>query len=207
MFISVVFTLLLPRTPKSFSPTATLDPRPRQWTCDRDILDPRPRLWTRDPRPATISRTRYRRVSCIKKIFSLYIVFISVVFTLLLPRTPNHFPLPRHWTRDRDNGPATATLDPRPRLWTRDPRPATISRTHTAKIRTRELATKPQTVINVLACRLVFSLLGPAARSLVSANRWLRGIKMYRFPWYLTLVSTNHASSNPGLIGFFLATQ
>ena len=22
---------------------------------------------------------------------------------------------------------------------------------------------------------------------------------MYRFPWYLTLVSTNHASSNPGL--------
>ena len=39
---------------------------------------------------------------------------------------------------------------------------------------------------------------GPVARSLVSANRWLRGIKMYRFPWYLTLVSTNHASSNPG---------
>ena len=33
---------------------------------------------------------------------------------------------------------------------------------------------------------------------LVSANRWLRGIKMYRFPWYLTLVSINHASSNPG---------
>ena len=40
--------------------------------------------------------------------------------------------------------------------------------------------------------------LGPVARSLVSANLWLRGIKMYRFPWYLTLVSTNHASSNPG---------
>ena len=39
---------------------------------------------------------------------------------------------------------------------------------------------------------------GLVARSLVSANRWLRGIKMYRFPWYLTLVSTNHASSNPG---------
>ena len=39
---------------------------------------------------------------------------------------------------------------------------------------------------------------GPVARSLVSANHWLRGIKMYRFPWYLTLVSTNHASSNPG---------
>ena len=44
------------------------------------------------------------------------------------------------------------------------------------------------------------SALGPVARSLVSANRWLRGIKLYRFPWYLTLVSTNHASSNPGLV-------
>ena len=43
---------------------------------------------------------------------------------------------------------------------------------------------------------------GPVARSLVSANRWLRGIKMYRFPWYLTLVSTNHASSNPGQVRF-----
>ena len=41
---------------------------------------------------------------------------------------------------------------------------------------------------------------GPVARSLVSANRWLRGIKMYRLPWYLMLVSTNHASSNPGLV-------
>ena len=37
---------------------------------------------------------------------------------------------------------------------------------------------------------------GPVVRSLVSANRWLRGIKTYRFPWYLTLVSANHASSN-----------
>ena len=50
--------------PKSFSPaatlrpaTATLDPRPRHWTRDRDIgpatatVDPRPA--TRDPRPAT----------------------------------------------------------------------------------------------------------------------------------------------------------
>ena len=44
-----------------------------------------------------------------------------------------------------------------------------------------------------------FVSLGPVARSLVSANRWLRGIKMYRFLWYLTLVSTNHASSNPVL--------
>ena len=35
----------------------------------------------------------------------------------------------------------------------------------------------------------------PVVRSLVSANRWLRGIKTYRFPWYLTLVSANHASS------------
>ena len=34
-----------------------------------------------------------------------------------------------------------------------------------------------------------FVALGPVARSLVSANRWLRGIKCYRFPWYLTLVS------------------
>ena len=52
---------------------------------------------------------------------------------------------------------------------------------------------------------------GPVARSLVSANRWLRGIKMYRFPWYLTLVSTNHASSNPGLeitiVGSFCRPQ
>ena len=46
----------------------------------------------------------------------------------------------------------------------------------------------------------VINNLGPVARSLVSANRWLRGIKMYRFPWYLTLVSANHASSNPGLV-------
>ena len=54
-----------------------------------------------------------------KRFFSLYIFFISLVFTQL-PRTPNHFPLPRHWTRDRDFGPATATLNPRPRHWTRD---------------------------------------------------------------------------------------
>ena len=39
---------------------------------------------------------------------------------------------------------------------------------------------------------------GPVVRSLVSANCWLRGIKTYRFPWCLTLVSANHASSNPG---------
>ena len=41
---------------------------------------------------------------------------------------------------------------------------------------------------------------GPVVRSLVSANRWLRGVKTYRFPWYLTLVSANHASSNPGQV-------
>ena len=51
------------------------------------------------------------------------------------------------------------------------------------------------------ACDICLSMhQGPVARSLVSANRWLRGIKMYRFPWYLTLVSANHASSNPGQI-------
>ena len=53
---------------------------------------------------------------------------------------------------------------------------------------------------------------GPVVRSLVSANRWLRGIKTYRFPWYLTLVSANHALSNPGqktgfLTGFLTAYQ
>ena len=50
------------------------------------------------------------------------------------------------------------------------------------------------------------TVLGPVARSLVSTNRWLRGIKMYRFPWQLMLVSTNHASSNPGL-GYKLHQQ
>ena len=49
----------------------------------------------------------------------------------------------------------------------------------------------------------LFNNLGPVVRSLVSANRWLRGPKTYRFPWYLTLVSANHASSNPGLANKF----
>ena len=40
--------------------------------------------------------------------------------------------------------------------------------------------------------------LGPVARSPVSATRWLKGIKTYRFPWYLTLVGVSHALSNPG---------
>ena len=54
---------------------------------------------------------------------------------------------------------------------------------------------------NKLTCGQVnISGQGPVVRSLVSANRWLRGIKTYRFPWYLTLVSTNHASSNPAQI-------
>ena len=30
---------------------------------------------------------------------------------------------------------------------------------------------------------------------------------MYRFPWYLTLVSTNHASSNPGQVGSYFRWQ
>ena len=46
----------------------------------------------------------------------------------------------------------------------------------------------------------MFADQGPVAQRLVSANRWLRGIKTYRFPWYLTLVSANHASSNPGQV-------
>ena len=45
------------------------------------------------------------------------------------------------------------------------------------------------------------SLQGPVVRSLVSANRWLRDIETYRFPWYLTPVSANHASRNPGQEG------
>ena len=47
---------------------------------------------------------------------------------------------------------------------------------------------------------------GPVVRSLVSANRGLRGIKTYRFPWYLTLVSANHALSNPGQVVVFRMT-
>ena len=48
---------------------------------------------------------------------------------------------------------------------------------------------------------ICFVIQGPVARSLVSAIRWLRGIKTYRFPWYLILVSANRASSNPGQLG------
>ena len=51
----------------------------------------------------------------------------------------------------------------------------------------------------VLNFRLRDIQLGPVVRSLVSTNPWLRAIKTYRFPWYLTVVSANHASSNPGL--------
>ena len=50
-----------------------------------------------------------------------------------------------------------------------------------------------------LAARNHWKHLGPVAQSLVSANRWLRGVKTGRFPWYLTLVSAIHASSNSGL--------
>ena len=60
---------------------------------------------------------------------------------------------------------------------------------------------KRGTVCDIAHVKTIWcSQLGPVVRSLVSANRWSRGIKTYRFPWYLTLVSTNHASSNPGLI-------
>ena len=43
------------------------------------------------------------------------------------------------------------------------------------------------------------ALQGPVTRSLVSANRWLRGIKTYRV---LRLVSANHASSNPAQFNY-----
>ena len=41
---------------------------------------------------------------------------------------------------------------------------------------------------------------GPVAQSMVGPNRWLRVVKTYRFPWYLSLVRANHASSNPGQV-------
>lgn len=41
--------------------------------------------------------------------------------------------------------------------------------------------------------------LGPFAQSPVFPNRWLRGIRAYWLPWYFTLVSANHTSSNPDL--------
>ena len=47
--------------------------------------------------------------------FPFIFFFISLVFTQL-PRTPNHFPLPRLWTCDRDIRPATATATVDPRL-------------------------------------------------------------------------------------------
>ena len=52
-------------------------------------------------------------------------------------------------------------------------------------------------IFNVVSDRFA-NVRGSVARSPVSANRWLRGIKTNRFPWYLTLVNPNHASSNPG---------
>ena len=53
--------------PKSFSPAATLDPRPRHWTRDRDFG---PATATVDPRPATISQTRCKET----KFLSLILV-------------------------------------------------------------------------------------------------------------------------------------
>ena len=55
--------------PKSFSPTATLHPRPRHRTRDRDFgpatrdFGPTAATWTRDPRPATISQTPLKLTS------------------------------------------------------------------------------------------------------------------------------------------------
>ena len=43
---------------------------------------------------------------------------------------------------------------------------------------------------------LLCQLRGRVARSMVSVNHWLSWIKTYRLSWYLTSVSTNHASSN-----------
>ena len=56
-------------------------------------------------------------------------------------------------------------------------------------------------VTNVTLCELKcplqrVTILSQVARSLVSVNLWLFGIKIYRFSWYVTWVSANHASSN-----------
>ena len=45
---------------------------------------------------------------------------------------------------------------------------------------------------------------GWVARSMVSANHWLRGIKTYRLLWFLTRVSANHASSNWAHVAKFM---
>ena len=54
-------------------------------------------------------------------------------------------------------------------------------------------------LVSYISCGLL-AFLGPVVRGLVCANRWLRGVKTYMFPWYLTLFSANHASSNPGQV-------
>ena len=41
--------------------------------------------------------------------------------------------------------------------------------------------------------------LGPVVRGMISANHWLSRIKINRLSWYLTLVSSNQASSNSAL--------
>ena len=68
-----------------------------------------------------------------------------------------------------------------------------LERTNTSSDKVCYWEVKPHVETNCNTLR-------PVVRSLVSANRWLRGIKTYRFPWFLTLVSANHASSNPGLM-------
>ena len=70
-----------------------------------------------------------------KNDFLPFVFFSYHSFSLSYLELQIIFPCPRHWTRDRDFGPATATLDPRPRLWTRDRDfgPATISQTRGIK--------------------------------------------------------------------------
>ena len=50
--------------------------------------------------------------------------------------------------------------------------------------------------IYIIAYRPQLTNQGPVVRSLVNANHWLSSIKINRLSWYLTLVSTNQASSN-----------
>ena len=71
---------------------------------------------------------------------------------------------------------------------------------HKAKQNSKAMGRKAKLQAHACILLVISHILhqGPVVRSLVSANRWLRGIKTYRFPWYLTLVSAKHASSNPG---------
>ena len=66
--------------------------------------------------------------------------------------------------------------------------------------RERKEKARSQVLITIIVIGTRIHYQGPVVWSLVSVNRWLRGIKTYRFPWYLGLVSANHATSNPGQI-------